>query len=159
MSKRFIPIQALNPSTSAGTWAYTTASNLTALVKTPAANTSVVSFSLPRDLSGAYNPPGITQVSINWTTGVAALSSAPTLTVNKVVIDPSTRAVSRSAVTPALSAISGTDTTGTATGDFTFNASFHPTTLDDTSAYTFEISFVAAATSTLKVSGVEITYA
>ena len=53
----------------------------------------------------------------------------------------------------------GTDTTGTAAGTFSCNVAVDPQTLAPNEALNFEFTFNAAATTTLKLYGAEVTFA
>jgi hypothetical protein len=158
MSKRLFTARQLNAFNTTGSWSYSYSGNLVSFVKTPNADTTTLSFEFERDLSTADGNTGITRVSINYVVATASLSSAPTATVNKVTIDPSTRVVSRSAVTQAIT-FSGTNTVGTAAGTYTADITFDQSAITFGEAFTVEITFVAAATTALSVNGAELNYA
>ena len=160
MATRLYSIQQLNPFTSLGTWTLTQASNLIELVKTPANDTSVLTFEIPRDLHGsAVNVSGISAVAVHYVVATASLDAAPTVTVNKVTMNASTKAISRAAVSNTLT-FAGTNTVGTAAGTYVANIAFAAAAaaLDESSAYTVEVTFNGAATGALKVGAVEVTY-
>lgn len=158
--KKFYAVNELQPLNTAGAWTMTHAANLTSLNKTANADTSTLVFPIPRNIRpGGTGEPQIVSIAAQWDNATAALSSAPTVTVNKVSINDTTKAVTRAALANTLT-IAGTDAVGTATGDFTAKAALNqPYTLLDNEALTFEITFAAAATSVVKVYGLQVEFA
>ena len=153
MPEKFYTAKDLAPINSGGAWNWTLTSNLVSFVKTAAADTTKLLFTVPRDTKSSgltdATPSGI---RVNFVVATAGLSSAPTATVNKVTYNATTRAISRAAITSTVT-IAGTDTVGTSAGTYSADITFAPQQLLDNEALTVEVSFVAAATSALSVGG------
>src|SRR5687767_1402277 len=109
---------ALTPSNATtGVWASQLASNEYTLHKAAAATTSVVNIPVPRAPMGNYTedaPVSVIRIGYNVTT--AALSSAPTVILNKLTMGASNGQLTRAAVTQTLT-FGGLDSVGTAVGE------------------------------------------
>ena len=161
MSKRLYAVDELNLKNTSGTYSFTRTSNILDFVKTPADDTTVVSFSIPIPFRASGAPAiQVNSVGVNFTVGVASLDAAPTIVVNQLTIDGTTRVIARAAVTQSTLTYSGTGTGGLAAGTYTANITFAAgyLALDAAKAYVVEVTTNAAATSTFKISGVEVDY-
>lgn len=166
MATRFYTVQQIPILNSAGSWNQVVASNKVTLNKTAAADTSVLYFEVPRDLHGSgLNSSGISNIKVAYSVATASLSSAPTVVVDEVSCDPTSGVTTRTAVTSTIS-FTGTNTVGTAAGtyqaviplDLGYNSSATGAFLSESDALVVELTFVAAATTVLKVLGVTVTY-
>ena len=147
-----------------GTWVHDLSSNVRTYRKAAGDDTSVVSIQIPKYNGGAFwqNCPSVLKVT--YTVVTTDLDAAPSAVLDKNAWSSSTGAVTRSAVTQAIT-FGGVDTTGTAAG--AGSAGTHiavvtvttPAQLADTESYFLELTFNAAVDTDLRMQALEVTYA
>jgi hypothetical protein len=143
-----------------GSWTFSTSGNVPSFNKQAAADTTTTLHPISR----RYFPLGpsgalaLAKASVLFTVGTAGLSSAPTAVLDQVTINATTRAVTRAAAVQTLAFV-GTDTVGTSTGNYSAEVSITtPILLPPTDYYVLELTWVAAATSVLKIFGLELAF-
>lgn len=149
------------PQFSAGTWTLTKTGNIHSWDKSAADETPVVSIAVPKFNQGAQFGGRIKSVGIVYSVATAALDAAPSIVLNKLTLNQTTKAVSRAAITDT-DTVAGSDTTGTAAGNYTLSAVVADADLvadDENVTYTVEGTFNAAGTTVLKIFGLEVQYA
>ena len=157
MAKQFFSVGKLGLGNTTGTWTRVTASNVTTLNKTAADDTTTVDVAIPLQPGMfALEKQPIKAIELQYTVATAALDAAPTAVLNKITIDPDTGVITRAAVTQTLT-FKGTNTVGTAAGTyFAVITPASPISPNAGEEYTLEVTFNAAATTVLKVSGLQI---
>jgi hypothetical protein len=146
---RFLGIGEL--SFSLGTWTVTAVSNVLKQRKSAADQTPVIRFPVRPERvvpDGWYRK--IKSIEIPYSVATAALDAAPTSVVRVISMNETTGVWSASSLTVTQS-IRGTDTTGTAVGDFVITLNFDPQDLNDSSYLQVEVTIDAAATTVLDI--------
>lgn len=145
-----------------GTWTRTIGSNIISYVKGDADDTSIVYLPIPRSPSGLYGADAkISVITIPYVLADADLEAAPTAVVNKISIPAATGVVARSAVTQVLT-FGGDDAIGIAVANGGQHTAIITITggllLADDESANLELTLNAAATTTITMYGLAVTY-
>ena len=141
-----------------GTWTVQLSSGKVSLHKAAAATTSVVNIPVKKDNRPGFEDSLIKSITVSYTVGTAALTSAPTAVLNKNTVSATTGAQTNATVAGTL-AFAGTSTNGTEIGSF--NATFtvtSPAQIADTDSLILTLTMNEAATSVLDITGVKVDY-
>lgn len=159
---KFIPASELGAvHFSSGTWTLTKTSNIVSYDKTAGDTTDTITCDIPLFGEGAYWGGRVKSVGMLYEVVTAALDAAPTIVLDKLTLDATTKAVSRAAVTQTKT-VAGTDTTGTAVGKFALIATVADADLvatDENVRLQVQGTFNGAATGVVKFYGLEVQYA
>ena len=149
-----------------GTWTYVTSSNVQSFNHTDADDTSIVSIPIPFSNFGPGWQDELKAITVTYTVVTAALDAAPTAVLNRNSWVAATGVKTRAAVTQTLPC-RGVDTTGTAAGAGAAGTHTAIVTIADADLlnrttlrdYLLELTFNAAGTTVLKITGISIDFA
>jgi len=166
ITRNFNPGELVLADTGTGTWAFVLASNVLTFDHTDADDTSTVAIAIPAANFGPGWQDEIKKISVTYTVVTAALDAAPTAVLNRNSWVASTGVYTRAAVTQTLT-FEGVDTVGTAAGAGAAGTHVAVITIADADLlnrttlrnYLLELTFNAAATTSLKITGISIDYA
>lgn len=164
-TKNFNPGDLVLADTGTGAWAFVLASNVLTFDHTDADDTSTVAISIPRGEFGDKVQDALKKITVTYTVVTAALEAAPTAVLNRNSWVESTGVYTRAAVTQALT-FGGADSVGTAAGAGAAGTHTAIVTIADADVlnrtslrnYMLEVTFNAATTTVLKITGVSIEY-